>query len=83
MQPIELEAIIGLNGQLQIPADYQFCYGKQTKLIILLADVPPQSDKIVDLMQYSGTLAWQVDGLAYQQQMREDVNLSESEFSEF
>ncbi len=72
MQPIELEAFIGINGQLQIPADYQFCYGKRTKLIILLADVPPQSDKVVDLMQYSGTLAWQVDGLAYQQQMREE-----------
>jgi len=72
MQAIELETIIGLNGQLQIPTDYQYCYGKQTKLIILLADVPTQPEKVVDLMQFSGTLAWQMDGLAYQQQIREE-----------
>lgn len=40
MQAIELETTISSDGKLQIPIAYQQYYGKQTKVVVLLPDIP-------------------------------------------
>ncbi len=70
MKAIELETIINQSGTLQIPLDYQQYYGKSAKIIVLLPDL--KEETVVDLMPFVGTLDWQVDGLTYQQNSRQE-----------
>ena len=72
MKAIELETIINQSGTLQIPLDYQQYYGKSAKIIVLLPDIEIEKETVVDLMPFAGTLDWQVDGLTYQQNSRQE-----------
>ncbi len=50
MKAIELETMINQNGTLQIPSDYQHCYGKSAKIIVLFPDI--EKETVVDSMPF-------------------------------
>ena len=72
MQAIELEISIGNDGRMQLPDQYQQIYGRTARFVILLPDTPSSVPRPIDPMKYSNTLDWPVDGMAYQQEMREE-----------
>lgn len=74
MQAIELETTIGTDGNLHVPEQYRAVYGQHVRLMLLLPEsaAKPQTEKGFDPMAYSNTLAWPVDGMAYQKQVRDE-----------
>lgn len=80
MQAIEIEAPIDMNGNIHLPAPYQYLYGQRARLVILLPDQPgsqsvatdwPQIDPSRDLSSYMGAAAISEDGVAYQRRIRD------------
>lgn len=71
MQTIEFEATVDPTGNLHLPEKYHV-YGKHVRLMLLLPRTAAESSpgKAMDLMKYSNTLDWPVDGLDYQKQAR-------------
>jgi hypothetical protein len=67
MQAIELDATITESHEilLQLPDTIT---ASKAKVIVMYDN--DSVDEQVDLMKYSGTIAWQEDGLAYQQAIR-------------
>ena len=67
MQAIELEAVITESHEihLQLPGTIN---ASRAKVIVMYDD--EVVNKNTDVMKYSGTIAWQEDGLAYQQTVR-------------
>ncbi|MDD2814386.1 MAG: hypothetical protein PHP00_01425 [Thiotrichaceae bacterium] len=57
MQAIELETSISNDGKLQIPIAYQQYYGKKTKIVVLLPDMPvDRPDVCRDIKMLHGIL---------------------------
>lgn len=71
MQAIELEATITESHEihLQLPDNIS---ASRAKVIVMYDN--QTIAKNIDVMKYSGTIAWQEDGLAYQQAMRAEWN---------
>lgn len=67
MQAIELDATLTESHEivLQLPDTIT---ASRAKVIVMYDN--ESIDKQVDLMKYSGTIAWQEDGLVYQQAVR-------------
>lgn len=72
MQALEINLPIESDGTIRIPKEYENIYGRNARLVILLPDEDSPNIKTVDLMQYSHTIDWSVDGLEYQKNIREE-----------
>lgn len=70
MQTLEIDASIDQQGNIHLSEEYRNLYGKKARLIVLIPDQPVESG--IDLMTFSGTIDWPVDGLAYQHKMRDE-----------
>lgn len=71
MQAIELEATLTESHEihLQLPDTIQ---ASRVKVIVMYDNDAQTND--IDVMKYSGTLAWQEDGLDYQRAIRSEWN---------
>ena len=74
MQTIELEVTVDQKGNLHLPEKYHDIYGKPIRLRILLPEKTAElsQEKNINLMKYSNTVDWPVDGLDYQAQVRDE-----------
>jgi len=72
-QALEIEAVIDEDGLIRVPEQYRQWYGKPVKVLVLT----PREKRwqAVDLMKYSGTVDWPVDGVEYQREIRVEHSL--------
>ncbi|MBI4830984.1 MAG: hypothetical protein HY801_05405 [Candidatus Lindowbacteria bacterium] len=70
MQAIELETNIDKEGKVQLPERYHHIYGRKARLVILLPDFKPDDARQINPMDYSNTVDWPIDGMAYQTKAR-------------
>lgn len=70
MQAIELEATITQNHQIHLSIP-DYITAKKAKVIVMFEEKNEKRlDKKMNLMKYSGTIAWKEDGMSYQDAIR-------------
>jgi hypothetical protein len=79
MQTVKIEADITDTGVLQLSEQYKQLYDTKVQIIFLLSESEPiinQANKpiTVDLMKYSDTVDWQIDGIEFQRKLRDEWN---------
>ncbi|MBF0471386.1 MAG: hypothetical protein HQL48_08425 [Gammaproteobacteria bacterium] len=70
MQRIELETEIDSSGTIHLPDQFRPIYGKIARLVVTVAD--SEDTALIDPMQFSNTIDWPLDGLAFQKQLRDE-----------
>jgi hypothetical protein len=72
MQAIEVETTVKPNITIHVPEEYRPWYGKKCRVLVLVAEDKDDHEASIDLMAYSGTVDWPVDGIEYQRQVRSE-----------
>jgi hypothetical protein len=68
MHAVEIETTIDSSGNIHLPERYRQIYGKAARLLVLIPE--GANEQPIDPMQFSATVPWPVEGMAYQQQVR-------------
>jgi len=72
MQAIEVETTMKPDITIHLPEKYRSWYGKKCRILVLVSEQDDDQQPIADLMTYSGTVDWPVDGIDYQRQVRSE-----------
>jgi len=72
VKAVELEMTIGTDGSMRLPDAYHQIYGQHARIVILLSEPQAMEDALINPMKYANTVDWPVDGLTYQENVRDE-----------